>query len=708
VVVGWSLPPAKACFLRLTSPPFRSTAPTDVPASANGDGGAGPPSQERKQRVYEQMEEYVARVKDLETQNRELRAQLQQQGGGGGGSSRPNSSSSIGSGWGSARVSSPVSKEVHKLRQENKALENKVKEARRENQELREQFNESFEDAKSKFRSQGRIHGNQMAAKKAEESSGQIAYLKDAVERLTKANKEFEAESRRLKKEKKDGPGLHQEVERLREELARAKELQAGLERNVENLQDEKENLERELEHQGEQKSLEVVEKGERSRVLELEAEVRELKEEVEGLRVDLEGRIYAEGEQDRLKEEVEELKARLKTASTKLNKQAQAQARVGGEEGELEQAREQVRREEGRCQELQEEVERLTKAQNAAEDRVRRLESSPSRTNGEARAAALVATLKEKEKELERLGSVNERLEQDVEALEANRTGLEEEVRNLNLDREAERKQAAKEKKGLQKEIDRLTGELEEADAKITQAQAEAAAAQVAAMERAASAEEEEEEEEQEEEREEEDKEEEVEVEVEVQRLQEENAELHREMETYRELAASQDQQFSLVYIQEVNTHDDYLMIGNRTNLDVSLAGWSLAGALSADGQGNYESQFEFPEDLMLSAGSVVTVWWGPKNLRYKLQPTRGNVFWEESDKIDIFQAQDDAVLLQDAEYCEMSRMRIISGKRRARAGPMAGSPASEAKRARMSFPPSPGGGGGGGGSGFGVRTLY
>jgi len=700
---------------RLTDllPPSRSTAPTDVPAGANGDGGAGPHSQERKQRVYEQMEEYVAKVKDLETQNRELRAQLLQQqgGGGGGGSSRPSSSSSsISSGWVSARVSSPVSKEVHKLRQENKALENKVKEARRENQDLREQFNESFEDAKSKFRSQGRIHGNQMAAKKAEESSGQIAYLKDAVERLTKTNKELEADNRRLKKERRDGPELQSEVEQLREELGRAKELQAGLERNVENLQDEKENLERELEHQGGRKSLDMVEEGEKPRVQELEAEVRELKEEVEGLKIDLEGRIYAEGEHDRLKEEVEDLKARLKTATTKLGKQPQAQARVGGEEGgedydqvvaELEEAKEQVRREEGRCQELQEEVERLTKAQNAAEDRVRRLESSPSRTKGEAEAVAVLAKMG---KDMEKLERANERLAQDVEDLEADKARLEEEVRGLTLGHEAERKHAAaalaKEKKALQREIERLTGEVEEAELKVADARAEVAAAQAAALQAQANRE-------GSSAPEEERGEEEGGEEEQVQRLQEENAALQREMDTYRELAASHDQQFSLVYIQEVNTQEDYLVIENRTNLDVSLAGWSLAGALSWDGDGNYENQFEFPEELMLSAGSRVTVWWGTKNLRYKLQPTRGNVYWEGSDKFDIFQAQDDAVLLQDAECYEMSRMRIINGKRRARAGPMAGSPTSDAKRARTSYSPLPEGGGGGGG-GFGVRTLY
>lgn len=692
------------------------TRSSDVPASTYVEDGARPCSQERKQHAYKRMVEYVAKVKDLETQNRELRVQVQQQGRGSvAGSTKPSSSSSSGSRWGSARVSSPESKELHKLRQENKALETKVKDARRVNQELREQFNESFEDAKSKFRSQGRIHGNQMAAKKAEELSAQIAYLKDALERLTKTNKELETESRRLKKEGRDGSELRSQVEELREELLRARQHQSNLERNVENLQDEKENLLRELEHQDGRKSLEVVEEGDRPRVVELESEIRELKEVVERLRLELEGRIYAEGEQDRLKEEVEDLKTRLRAAMTKLAEQAQGHASVVEEREKdydqvvaaLEEVKAHVRREEGRGQELQEEVERLTKAQNAAEDRVRRLECSPSRTQGEADAAILSVL----GKDIDRMERANERLGQEVSDLEADKAALEEEVRNLNFDHEAERKQAvatlAKEKKALQREIDRLTGELEEADAKITQAHAEAAAAQADALEAVASRDGSSAPEERRKGKDE------TEMEEDVLHLQEENAVLQREIETYRELAASQDLQFSLVYIQEVNTYEDYLVIENRTNLDVSLAGWSLAGALSSDGTGEYEMKFDFPDELMLSAGSKVTVWWGPKNLGFKLHPTRGNVYWEGSDKYDIFQPQDDAVLLQDAEYCEMSRMRIINGKRRARAGPMAPSPSSDAKRARTSYPPSPLGEAGlssgrGGGGGFGMRTLY
>eukprot|EP00624_Nannochloropsis_granulata_P004195 evm.model.NODE_3106_length_7779_cov_20.765137.4 len=168
----------------------------------------------------------------------------------------------------------------------------------------------------------------------------------------------------------------------------------------------------------------------------------------------------------------------------------------------------------------------------------------------------------------MERIERANERLEQEMGDLEADKAALEEEVRNLNFDHEAERKQAvvmlAKERKALQREIDRLTGEIEEADAKITQAQAEAAAAQAAALEAVAShdsssAPEGERRKEKEE----------IEVEEDVRQLQEENAVLHREIETYRELAASQDLQFSLVYIQEVNTYEDYLVIENRTNLD-------------------------------------------------------------------------------------------------------------------------------------------
>ena len=53
-----------------------------------------------------------------------------------------------------------------------------------------------------------------------------------------------------------------------------------------------------------------------------------------------------------------------------------------------------------------------------------------------------------------------------------------------------------------------------------------------------------------------------------------------------------------------------------------------------------------------------------------------------KHSDKFDIFKAEGDAVVLQDPEGCEMSRMKVIQGKRRARLGPQfSGSPTPEKK---------------------------
>ncbi|EWM28057.1 Prefoldin [Nannochloropsis gaditana] len=627
--------------------------------------------------MYKQVEEYVMRVKDLEITNKQLREELRRSGG----------DDTVGKGIRcSTRMSSPnCVKKMRDLRQHIQTLESKIKEARRENQQLREQFNESFEDAREKFRSQGRIHGNLMAAKKADEFSGQILYLKDSVHRLEKTVKELEAERRRLQQEVK-------EVDELRNDLKRAEERHAMLERNVENLQDENENLERELEHQEGRHSLGVVVEEEKPGVPELEAEIRTLKEQVEGLTEDLRTRMSAAEETESLKDEVEELRASLKAATSADRERREARDSIVTQ---LEVCREQARKEKDRCQELQKRAEALVEAQKAAEEKARRLEDSPSRTIVKARATALESTVKSLEGELSLLRRERNKNLGDVDALQEDKEALEDEVRRLALQIEQQRRQAeavlARETESLERKIDRLQEELDTANAKSVAAVEASASAVARALQEVGPAsaarrqgrgtslggtEEG----------------------SEQRLLVEENARLRREVDVYRELAGSQHDQISLVYIQEVNAQADYLVVENRTNLDVSLAGWALGTSLSES-----EIQFEFPEELMLSSRASLKVWWGARNISYKSRPTRGNLFWEESDRIDIFQAQNDEVLLMDAEGCEMSRMRIVSDKRRARAGPFVGTPTPDSKRFRSS-PWS--GGGSGMRDNFGVRT--
>lgn len=59
-----------------------------------------------------------------------------------------------------------------------------------------------------------------------------------------------------------------------------------------------------------------------------------------------------------------------------------------------------------------------------------------------------------------------------------------------------------------------------------------------------------------------------------------------------------------------------------NRSNLDVSLAGWRLA----SESKGK---SYEFPEESILGAASKAIVWWGAQN-RSKERPQSNHFFWK------------------------------------------------------------------------------
>ena len=104
----------------------------------------------------------------------------------------------------------------------------------------------------------------------------------------------------------------------------------------------------------------------------------------------------------------------------------------------------------------------------------------------------------------------------------------------------------------------------------------------------------------------------------------------LRAELQTYRDMVRSQEQGFSLVYVKEVNHPKRYLVIGNGTNLDVSLAGWSLQA------RSNPEVSFDLPDDSGIGAHGSLTVWWGGEGegdeaLQYKARPNARNIYWEE-----------------------------------------------------------------------------
>ncbi len=101
----------------------------------------------------------------------------------------------------------------------------------------------------------------------------------------------------------------------------------------------------------------------------------------------------------------------------------------------------------------------------------------------------------------------------------------------------------------------------------------------------------------------------------------------LREEVQTYRNMLRGQEHGFSLVYVKEVNHPKRYLVIGNGTNLDVSLAGWSLQA------RSNPEVSYELPDDAGLSAHGQLLVWWGDgaEARQYKAKPNARNYFWEE-----------------------------------------------------------------------------
>ncbi len=677
------------------------------------------PTTRREQKLAQDLEGYLNKVKALEdekkdaqaqirelrAEKRELQTQLDAKAVQEGRATRNGGAGASGS-----------AAEVRKLQEEKKALESKVKAALADNKKLRDEFNDSFEDARNRFRTQGVIHGNQRAAKAADQSAAQITYLKDTVDRLEKANKSLDAELKRLKKDARQATVSEAEVAELRERTV-------ALERNVETLQNEKENLERELEYQEERQSLsqerppphtaqQVADlqgqvedlRGELERVerekKRAEASMRKLKEE---LRQEKEKEKEKEkggaGQYDGSDERVQELTALLE-ASVAQEKALEQQVvklgtRVQGfekREDEWELLSNEVldlRVIKARAEEQEKELERLrakagggtTPHARAQEEEAKRLRTEVAAlkrrlTEADATKDAAETQARHLDKRVEELAKENARLAREADGLAAAQALLLDDQQTLTDMRDTGRLEVqalTKEKAALEQRVTRLEAEVEEAEAKVAQAAVQVAAAAAAAAAapsksaskpspspaRAAAVDG-----------------------GDVRHLQEENAGLKREMEMYRHLAASQDQQFSLVYIQEVNTQADYLVVENRTNMDISLAGWAL-GAVLSEG----EIQYELPEDMMLSAHAHVKVWWGTKNLQHKLWPTRGNLFWEESDRFDIFRPQDDQVVLTDPEGYEMSRMKVISGKRRARAGPHGGTPSPDAKKPRHYF---------------------
>jgi hypothetical protein len=210
-------------------------------------------------------------------------------------------------------------------------------------------------------------------------------------------------------------------------------------------------------------------------------------------------------------------------------------------------------------------------------------------------------------------------------------------------------------------------------------------------------------------------------------------------ELQTYRNMVRSQEQGFSLVYVKEVNHPKRYLVVGNGTNLDVSLAGWTLQA------RSNPEVSFDLPDDAGLSAHGTLLVWWGDgaEARQYKARPNARNYFWEErwdawlglgkgggllysfwfvwgveerlvgedsllfttfshthttttytptpthSDAIEIFRGgpEGDEVVLVDPEGREMSHLKVIPNAHRRLREPGAGSPSPDSKRHRSSM---------------------
>lgn len=104
--------------------------------------------------------------------------------------------------------------------------------------------------------------------------------------------------------------------------------------------------------------------------------------------------------------------------------------------------------------------------------------------------------------------------------------------------------------------------------------------------------------------------------------------AELEAELQVYKNMLRSQELGFSLVYVREVHHPKRYIVVANGTNLDVSLAGWSLQARSNPE-----EVSYEFPDAADLAACGSLHVWWGGEGeaLQYKARPNRRNFYWEE-----------------------------------------------------------------------------
>lgn len=109
---------------------------------------------------------------------------------------------------------------------------------------------------------------------------------------------------------------------------------------------------------------------------------------------------------------------------------------------------------------------------------------------------------------------------------------------------------------------------------------------------------------------------------------------ELKKKVKQYEDLIQSSEKGYSLVYIKEMDTVRDYILIENRTNMDISLANWSL----SVPGT---DFAYELPEDEMLCMHAAAKVYWGAKNVAIKIGPRRrGHMFWDDRLVIPHFHA--------------------------------------------------------------------